>query len=63
MSTFVLTAGPPQLKPLTPACSSFWLLPKSESHADYSTGAHYVDEQDTSTAILFSKILALIPAM
>lgn len=63
MSTFVLTAGSPQLKPLTSACSSFWPFPSSESHADYSAGAHYVDEQDTSAAILFSKILALIPAM
>lgn len=54
MSTFVLTVSSLQLKPLTPACSSFWPFPKCESRADYSTGAHYVDEQDTSTVILFS---------
>lgn len=53
----------PKLKYLTPACNSFWPYPKSESHTDYSTGAYYVDEQDTSSAILFSKILALIPTM
>lgn len=52
-----------QLKPLTPACSSNWPFPKSGSHADSSSGEHYVDEQDTSAAILFSKNLALIPAV
>lgn len=63
VSTFVLTAASLQLKHLTPACSSFWPFPKSERHADDSAGAHYVDEQDTSAAILFSKNLAVIPAV
>lgn len=63
MNTFALMTGSPKLKPLTSACSSFWPFPNSESHADNSAGAHYVDEQDTSAAILFSKILALVPAI
>lgn len=41
----------------------FGLTPKSESHAASSTAAQCVTEQGMSAAILFSKILALVPAV
>lgn len=60
-------AGYPSTLPakISHPCLQFILafLQKSERRADYSAGAHYADEQDTSTAILFPKILALIPTI
>lgn len=56
MSTFVLMSVSPQLT-LLPADNS------GQSHAGSSMGAYYANVQGANTAILFSKFLALFPAM